>query len=81
METFPLNNFLFRLSNVKQIAYDWSSSNWYLVDEEREAIYLCREEQGHPQLSCLDVVTVRLSKPTAIALDPSEGHVNIIDIM
>ena len=61
-----------RLSGVKQLVLDWSSSNWYFLDEEREAIYLCHEELS--QLSCVDLVSVRLRTPISLALDPVEGE-------
>ena len=55
------------------MAFDWSSSNWLFLDEVREVIYLCHVMAGQEEFRCLDVVNVRISKPTAIALDPVEG--------
>ena len=61
------------------MALDWSSSNWYFLDEAREVIYLCRLHQevspgsSTEQFRCLDLVNVRVSRPSAIALDPMEG--------
>ena len=62
-----------RLSDVTQLVLDWSSSNWYFLDQEREAIYLCHEEVSQPELSCVDVVSVRLRTPRSLALDPAAG--------
>lgn len=61
---------------MKQMAFDWSSSNWYFLDEAREVIYLCRLHlvSSTDQFRCLDVVNVRVSRPSAIALDPMEGE-------
>ena len=59
------------------MAYDWSSSNWYFLDSEREAIYLCSSVPGLQDLRCEDVVSVRLERPTGIALDPVEGRITV----
>ena len=58
---------------MKQMALDWSSSNWYFLDEAREVIYLCHVVPSKDEFRCLDVVNVRVSRPSAIALDPMEG--------
>ena len=55
------------------MALDWSSSNWYFLDEAREVIYLCHVVPSKDEFRCLDVVNVRVSRPSAIALDPMEG--------
>ena len=55
------------------MAFDWASSNWYFLDEAREVIYLCHVVPSQAELRCLDVVNVRVSRPSAIALDPLEG--------
>ena len=60
------------------MAFDWASSNWYFLDEAREVIYLCHVVARRDELRCLDVVNVRVSRPTAIALDPMEGKGEII---
>ena len=63
-------------SSVNQIAYDWAGGNWYFLDDSKEVIFLCQERKNHAKLMCLSIVSVRLSKPRGIALDPSEGIFN-----
>ena len=58
---------------MKQMAFDWSSSNWYFLDETREVIYLCHLVFSRAEFRCLDLINVRVSRPSAIALDPMEG--------
>jgi low-density lipoprotein receptor-related protein 1 (alpha-2-macroglobulin receptor) len=70
----PLSD-LFSFDSVNQLAYDWAGGNWYFLDEGQEAIFMCRELAGRERLLCNLVVTVRSSKPRAIALDPSAGTV------
>ena len=61
-------------SSVNQIAYDWAGGNWYFLDDSKEVIFLCQERKDHSKMMCLSIVSVRLSKPRGIALDPSEGE-------
>ena len=64
---------LYSLDSVNQIAFDWSSSNWYLLDDTKELILLCTEADG-AALLCKSVVSVHISKPRGIALDPEKGY-------
>ena len=68
-----LTLFLDSYSSVNQIAYDWAGGNWYFLDDSKEIIFLCQERKSRAKMMCLSIVSVRLSKPRGIALDPSEG--------
>ena len=54
---------------VSQIALDWSSGNWYFLDDSKELIFLCNSTLT----ICTTVVEVNLNKPRAMALDPLQG--------
>jgi low-density lipoprotein receptor-related protein 1 (alpha-2-macroglobulin receptor) len=72
---------MYSFASVNQIAADWASHNWYFVDDTREIIQLCaHKEQGAAAANnnknvfmCKTILSVRLSKPRGIALDPNEG--------
>ncbi len=67
--TFPKAD-LFPLSTVNQMAFDWISSNWYFLDDSKEMIFMCNGTLA----VCIVVIDVELSKPRAIALDPTKGY-------
>jgi integrin beta 2 len=56
-------------SAMTHIALDWTSGNWYFLDDARETIFLCNSTMQ----TCIIVVGVNLSKPRGIALDPTKG--------
>lgn len=76
---------MYSFDTVNQIAVDWASNNWYFLDDTRELIQLCsfkthddddektREKQNTNLFLCKTILSVHLSKPRGIALDPSEG--------
>ena len=64
---------LFNLNTVSQIAVDWASHNWYFLDDTRELILLCGLKYDPSRFKCKTVLSVGLSKPRGIALDPNEG--------
>ena len=64
---------MFSLSSVNQIAIDWTAMNWYFLDDTREIMMMCAAKDNAPKLICKTILSVRLSKPRGIALDPNEG--------
>ena len=59
-------------SSVDKIALDWSTGNWYYVDESKETVFLCRV-QGTEQF-CRAIFVTKRNKPRGVALDPSAGN-------
>ena len=69
---------MFSLDSVNQMALDWASGNWYFLDDSREMILLCslrNKTNGDKKVKflCKTVVSVHVSKPRGIALDPNSG--------
>ena len=74
---------MFSLDSVNQMALDWASGNWYFLDDSREMILLCSlkmvetkgdsKEDSNEKFLCKTLVSVRVSKPRGIALDPNAG--------
>ena len=64
---------MFSLNSANQIAVDWTAMNWYFLDDTREIILLCRQKENASNLICKTILSIRLSKPRGIALDPNEG--------
>ena len=68
---------MYSFDTVNQIAVDWASNNWYFLDDTRELIQLCSFKTSHHHQKnlflCKTILSVHLSKPRGIALDPSEG--------
>ena len=62
---------MYSLDSVHQIAVDWASQNWYFLDDQREMVILCAFKQNN--FKCKSILSVHLSKPRGIALDPNEG--------
>lgn len=62
---------LLSLHTVSQIAVDWASGNWYFLDDSREVILLCAHKDR--QLLCKIILSVQLSKPRGLAVDPNSG--------
>lgn len=61
-------SFVSRLATT-HVALDWISGNWYFVDDTNEMIFVCS-----PQMtSCIVLIDVNITKPRAIALDPTKG--------
>lgn len=55
---------------IQQMALDWVSGNWYFLDDHQEVIIICNNN-----LVWCDILVERdLSKPRAIALDPTNGY-------
>ncbi|RZF40959.1 hypothetical protein LSTR_LSTR013214 [Laodelphax striatellus] len=61
---------VFQLTADTHVALDWVSGNWYFLDDLREMIYICTSNMKH----CMIIIDVELSKPRAIALDPTKGY-------
>ena len=64
---------MYSFDTVNQIAVDWASNNWYFLDDTRELIQLCSFKTQEKKFLCKTILSVHLSKPRGIALDPSEG--------
>ena len=72
---------MFSLDSVNQMALDWASGNWYFLDDSREMILLCslrsdddaNDGERDNKFLCKTVVSVHVSKPRGIALDPNAG--------
>ena len=64
---------MYSLQTVNQIAVDWASNNWYFLDDTRELILLCAFKSTRNNFICKSILSVHLSKPRGIALDPNEG--------
>ena len=62
---------MYSFKTVNQIAVDWASNNWYFLDDTREIIQLCSFKRQ--KFLCKTILSVHLSKPRGIALDPNEG--------
>ncbi|XP_056636916.1 low-density lipoprotein receptor-related protein 1 isoform X1 [Diorhabda sublineata] len=61
---------LLEIDLVQQLALDWITENWYFMDDQREIILVCT----HNLRWCHILVEYDLSKPRAIALDPTTGY-------
>ncbi|KAI4468942.1 vitellogenin receptor-like protein-related-related [Holotrichia oblita] len=59
-----------KLSQVQQIALDWVSENWYLLDDNQEIILLCNKNLD----KCKVIIEKNLDKPKSLALDPTIGY-------
>nr|XP_045618524.1 low-density lipoprotein receptor-related protein 1B-like isoform X1 [Procambarus clarkii] len=57
------------LNYVHDIARDWVTGNWYILDR-REMIFMCNATMQ----VCITLMDVFLSEPRSIALDPSSGY-------
>ena len=62
---------MYSFKTVNQIAVDWASNNWYFLDDTREIIQLCSFKIQ--RFLCKTILSVHLSKPRGIALDPNDG--------
>ena len=60
-------------SSVGQLAWDWAGGNWYLLDSDQEAVFLCRLKSGEERMTCKSVISTGVSKPRGIAVDPAAG--------
>jgi low-density lipoprotein receptor-related protein 1 (alpha-2-macroglobulin receptor) len=61
---------LYSLKTISQITYDWTSGNWYFIDNAKEIILLCSLNEQH--FLCKTILSTRISKPRGLALDPNE---------
>ncbi|OWR53521.1 putative very low-density lipoprotein receptor [Danaus plexippus plexippus] len=57
------------LDSVSHLCIDWSSLNWYLSDEAREALYVCEPGLRY----CRVLWDSGLSKLRGLAVDPAAG--------
>ncbi|KAF2883536.1 hypothetical protein ILUMI_22600, partial [Ignelater luminosus] len=57
------------VDSIQQMALDWVSGNWYFLDDVHEIILLCSSNL----IWCTVLVEYKLSKPRALALDPTHG--------
>ncbi len=69
---------MYSYESINQVAVDWAANNWYLLDDTREIILLCSHKlldlEGElDRMLCKTILSVQLSKPRGIALDPNEG--------
>ena len=64
---------MFDFNTVNHIAVDWLSNNWYFLDDTRELVLLCGLRFIPAQFLCKVVLSVGISKPRGITLDPNEG--------
>ena len=64
---------MFDFNTVNHIAVDWLSNNWYFLDDTRELVLLCGLRFIPAKFLCKVVLSVGISKPRGIALDPNEG--------
>lgn len=55
---------------VSHLCIDWSSLNWYLSDEAREALYVCEPGLRY----CRVLWDSGLSKLRGLAVDPAAGY-------
>ncbi|XP_059475497.1 low-density lipoprotein receptor-related protein 1 isoform X2 [Neocloeon triangulifer] len=56
-------------TTISEIALDWISGSWYLLDDTKEIMYLCNNNL----LYCTVLIDYQISKPRSIALDPTRG--------
>nr|XP_008195317.2 PREDICTED: LOW QUALITY PROTEIN: prolow-density lipoprotein receptor-related protein 1 [Tribolium castaneum] len=61
---------LLEFESVQQMAMDWVSRNWYFLDDQREIFLVCSERLEW----CNILIENDLSKPRALALDPTRGY-------
>ncbi|RZC38622.1 Ldl recept a and/or FXa inhibition domain containing protein, partial [Asbolus verrucosus] len=61
---------LLEIESVQQMAVDWVSGNWYFLDDQREVFLICSERLEW----CNILIEHNLSKPRALALDPTRGY-------
>lgn len=59
-----------KLNQIQQIALDWVSENWYLLDDNQEIILLCTKDME----KCRIIIERNLDKPKSLALDPTIGY-------
>lgn len=58
------------VDSIQQIALDWITGNWYFLDDIHEIIILCSSTLKW----CTVLLEHKLSKPRALALDPTKGY-------
>ncbi|XP_038606813.1 low-density lipoprotein receptor-related protein 1B [Tachyglossus aculeatus] len=63
------------LQNVRQMAIDWLTGNFYFVDHVGDRIFVC-DRNGS---ACVTLVSLDLCNPRAIALDPTAGKLFFTD--
>jgi integrin beta 2 len=62
---------IFFFLDVKQVAKDRVSGNWYFADDVREQIFVCKADGT----MCMSVIHMGISRPKSLALDPTKGFV------
>ncbi|KAM4582658.1 low-density lipoprotein receptor-related protein 1-like isoform 1-T1 [Fundulus diaphanus] len=68
-------NISFSLHHVEQMAIDWLTGNFYLVDDVDDRIFVC-DKDGQ---TCVTLLDQELYNPKGIALDPTMGKVFFTD--
>uniref|UniRef100_A0A0K2T8A8 EGF-like domain-containing protein n=1 Tax=Lepeophtheirus salmonis TaxID=72036 RepID=A0A0K2T8A8_LEPSM len=63
----------YSFNSVTIITLDWASHNWYMADESKELILLCRSPRTSPSFSCKIILSTRMDKPRGLAVDPNKG--------
>ncbi|CAH0551681.1 unnamed protein product [Brassicogethes aeneus] len=61
---------LLEVESIQQMSLDWVSNNWYFLDDQRELIIVCTSDLKW----CNMLIDYELSKPRALALDPTSGY-------
>lgn len=68
IQYFHLNLAVFSATDVHDIAQDWVTGNWYILDQ-REMIFMCNATMR----VCLTLLDGMMNEPRGIALDPGTG--------
>ncbi|XP_065167955.1 low-density lipoprotein receptor-related protein 1 [Atheta coriaria] len=55
---------------IQQLALDWVTNNWYYLDDTRDMIFICSNDNS----KCNVLIEYDLKKPRSIALDPTRGY-------
>jgi low-density lipoprotein receptor-related protein 1 (alpha-2-macroglobulin receptor) len=61
---------------VYQLSFDWIGTNYYFVDEALEIIFICKADLS----ICKTIIDAEISKPRALAVDPTTGYATFYKI-
>ncbi|XP_013411103.1 prolow-density lipoprotein receptor-related protein 1 [Lingula anatina] len=61
----------YSLSNVKQVAKDSISGNWYFSDDKRAMVFVCNATGE----ACRTIINTEVKRPKALAIDPAKGYI------
>ncbi|XP_059139258.1 prolow-density lipoprotein receptor-related protein 1-like [Physella acuta] len=65
----------YALKNVKSVAKDWISGNWYFSDEFKEVIFFCTSDGSY----CQNILSMGIKRPKRIAVDSTKGFLFYCD--